>query len=109
MADLAAVFVNVCHCFILTHGISLHLSIIKNIPLSHIMVMGGNKDSIKITYNNIDFVKFKDTDFINKIMANRMATISVLGRLNLNHFAGKTTLQMFIEDYELEIPNKYDF
>jgi hypothetical protein len=32
MADLVAIFVSVSHCFILTHGIKLHLSVIKYIP-----------------------------------------------------------------------------
>lgn len=83
--------------------------ILTNISLARIMVMGANKDSIKISFNGIDFIKFKDIDFINKIMDNRMATLTVLGRLNLNHFAGQTNLQMFIDDYELITPNKYDF
>ena len=34
--------------------------VIKNIPLMNIMAMGANKDSMKISYNGIDYVKFKD-------------------------------------------------
>lgn len=82
---------------------------ITNIPLSHIFIMGANKDSIKISCNGIDFVKFKSIDFINQVLANRMATITIVGRINLNYFAGKTTVQIFIDDYDFNIPNKYDF
>ena len=38
--------------------------IIKNIPLNNIMTMGPNKDSMKINYNNIDYVRFKDLNFV---------------------------------------------
>lgn len=84
--------------------------IMKSVSLENIMVMGANKDSIKISYNGIDYVRFKDTDFIDKVCNNRMAELNILIRLNLNSFMGKTSVQGFIDDYELIIdPHKYDF
>ena len=84
--------------------------IIKNIPLMSINVMGADKSSIKISYNGIDYVKFKDTDFIQEVMNNRMKTLTVYGRANLNEWMGKKSVQMFIDDYELvEDNSKYDF
>lgn len=85
--------------------------VVKNIPLSNIMVMGANKDSIKISTGGVDYVKFKDDDFIEEVMSNRMKTLTVYGRPNLNTFNGHTSVQLFISDYELvsEDTHKYDF
>ena len=84
--------------------------IIKNIPLMNIMAMGTNKDSMKISYNGIDYVKFKDTDFVEEIQNNRTKKLTVYGRANLNEWMGKQSVQIFISDYELvEDTSKYDF
>ena len=84
--------------------------VIKNIPLANIFVMGANKDSIKISHNDIDYVRFKDSDFIEQVMNNRTDTLTVYGRGNLNTFNGKTSIQVFIDDYELvEDKSKYEF
>ena len=84
--------------------------IIKNIPLMNVQVMGTNKDSVKISYNGIDYVKFKDTDFIEEVMNDRMKKLTVYGRANLNDWMGKKSVQVFITDYELvEDNSKYDF
>ena len=84
--------------------------VIKDIPLMSIMVMGASKDSIKISYNGIDYVKFKDTDFIEEVMNNRTKKLTVYGRANLNSWMGKESVQVFITDYELvEDNSKYDF
>ena len=84
--------------------------IVKNIPLMSIMTMGTNKDSVKISYNDIDYVKFKDTKFIEEIMNNRTKKLTVYGRANLNEWMGKKSVQCFITDYELvEDTSKYDF
>lgn len=84
--------------------------VIKNVPLATILIMGANKDSIKISYNNVDYVKFKDLDFIEEVMNNRMKKLNIYGRINLNTFNGKTTVQCLISDYEFaEDLHKYDF
>ena len=84
--------------------------VIENIPLMNIMAMGANKDSMKISYNGIDYVKFKDTDFVEKITNNRAKKLTVYGRANLNEWMGKKSVQIFITDYELkEDSSKYDF
>ena len=84
--------------------------VIKNIPLMNIMAMGTNKDSMKISYNGIDYVKFKDTDFVEEIQNNRAKKLTVYGRANLNEWMGKKSVQVFISDYELEEDtSKYDF
>ena len=84
--------------------------VIKDIPLMSIMVMGQNKDSMKVSYNGIDYVRFKDEDFVEKVMNNRTKKLTVYGRPNLNTFNGKTSIQIFITDYELKNDeSKYDF
>ena len=84
--------------------------VVKNIPLMNVQVMGASKDSIKISYNGIDYVKFKDTDFIEEVMNNRTKKLTIYGRANLNEWMGKKSVQCFITDYELvEDNSKYDF
>jgi len=84
--------------------------VIKNIELSSIMVMGANKDSVKINYNGIDYVKFKDTDFIEDIQNHRSKLLNVYGRANINEWQGRKSIQVLISDYELiEDLHKYDF
>lgn len=84
--------------------------IVENIPLANVNVMGANKDCIKISYNGVDYVKFKDIDFIEDIMQNRAKTLTVYGKINLNEYMGKTSIQLFIDDYELvKNIHKYDF
>ena len=84
--------------------------VIKNITLSSVMAMGANKDSMKISYNGVDYVRFKDMDFVDAIMNNRTNLLTVYGRANLNTFAGRTSIQIFIDDYELIRDEKrYEF
>lgn len=84
--------------------------VIKNITLSNVMAMGANKDSMKISCNGIDYVRFKDMDFVEAVMNNRTDKLTIYGRANLNTFAGRTSIQVFIDDYELlKDENKYDF
>lgn len=84
--------------------------IVKDIPLMNVMPMGTNKDSIKISYNGIDYVKFKDSQFVEEILIDRTKKLTVYGRPNRNEFNGKVSIQVFITDYELkEDESKYDF
>lgn len=87
--------------------------VIKNISLANIMAMGANKDSMKINYKGIDYVRFKDANFAEEVFSNRLEKLTVYGRINLNTFAGRTTTQVFIDDYDFEDepddPHKYDF
>ena len=82
--------------------------VIENIKLDNKMIMGTNKDSIKISYNGIDYVKFKDTDFIDECSFNTDATLTVYGRININTWMGHKTVQCFINDYNF-VEDKYAF
>ena len=84
--------------------------VVKNLPLSSIMAMGTNKDSMKISCNGVDYVKFKDEDFVDKVTMNRLSKLTVVGRPNLNTFNGRTSVQLFISDYEFtKDESKYEF
>ena len=86
------------------------LIVVKNIPLINILAMGAEKDSMRVTYNDINYVKFKDKDFVEKILSNRTKKLTIYGRPSLNEWMGKTTIQCVILDYELsEDESKYDF
>ena len=69
-----------------------------------------NKDSMKIHFNDIDYVRFKDLDFVEEVFQNRTKNLEIYGRLNLNTFAGRTSIQVFIDDYDFVVDtHKYDF
>lgn len=93
------------------NGIDEVKIIITDIPLSNLMVMGTDKSSIKISFNNVDYVKFKDLDFIEEVMNNRQKKITIKGRFNLNNWQGHKSLQVFIEDYDFqeEDNSRFDF
>ena len=84
--------------------------VVKNISLGNVMAMGTNKDSMKISYNGIDYVRFKDLEFVEKIFGNREKNLNIYGSVALNTWMGKTSIQCVISDYELsEDDSKYDF
>lgn len=77
--------------------------VIENIPFENwgLFLMGADKTSIKFSHNGVDYVKFKDTDFIQEMRACRTGTITVYGMLKKNTWNGRTTAQVFIQDYEI--------
>jgi hypothetical protein len=91
------------------NGIDEPKIVITDISLASIFVMGTNKDSAKISYNGVDYVRFKDLDFIEVTGENKNNTLTVYGRVALNTWGGRTTIQVLIEDYEVISKSKYDF
>ena len=84
--------------------------VVENIPISSVFLMGANKDSVKISYNGIDYVRFKDSDFAMEVLEDKTKLLTAYGRVNLNTWGGRTTVQLFIDDYELkDDSHKYDF
>ena len=73
--------------------------------------MGADKSSIKISSNYVDYIKFKDLDFIEEVMSNRQKKITIKGRFNLNNWQNHKSLQVFIEDYDFqeEDNSRFDF
>lgn len=81
--------------------------VVKNVQIHSPFFMGQSKDSTKISYNGIDYVRFKDENFVEAVKMFNGGEMMVMGRLNLNTFAGKTSVQLFIDDYEF-VKNKTD-
>lgn len=73
---------------------------IKNIPLSNIKIMGSNKDTLKIEYKGIAYMKFHAKDLIEEISNGNK--IDIIGRANLNEWNGMVTPQIFIDAYEVK-------
>ena len=76
---------------------------IKNIKAngSNIQIMGKNKDTVKITYNGIAYMKFHAKEFIEEMGGKDEINLEVIGRANLNRWGGLETPQIFIDSYSL--------
>lgn len=85
---------------------------IKNIPVDNPQYMGTNKDTIKIHYNGIDYMRFRDGEFADALAFQENGFINIVGKAKLNEFRGEVYLQIQIEDYEFveeDISHKFDF
>jgi single-stranded-DNA-specific exonuclease len=68
----------------------------------NIFVMGKNKDTVKITINGIDYIKFRATELIEKLQsAPDMCRIEMVCKANINEWMGQCKPQMIIEDCEI--------
>lgn len=78
--------------------------VVESIPLTSkdFMVMGAEKDSVKFSRNGIEYVKFKDADFVQQLNEFNRFNITVYGRLGRNVWAGRTTPQVIIEDFDIK-------
>lgn len=83
--------------------------VVEDIPLSSVMVMGEKRDTTKISYGGLNYIRFKDTDFAQLAShTTNGSTITVYGKFNINVYAGRKYLQIFIDDYEIK-DSKFDF
>ena len=83
---------------------------VKNIPLTNYFLMGTDKSTVKISYNGIDYIAFKNDNFAEEVKENSNKKINIISRFKLNTWAGKTTVQCIIEDYEfVESEDRFSF
>lgn len=83
--------------------------VVEDIPLSSVMVMGEKRDTTKISYGGLNYIRFKDTDFAQLTShTTNSSTITIYGKFNINVYAGRKYLQIFIDDYEIK-DSKFDF
>ena len=73
-----------------------------------ITIMGANKDTLKITKNDIAFIKFHAKDMIEQLNKCNEIKINIVGRANINTWMGQESPQIFIENYEI-IDNLLEF
>lgn len=83
--------------------------VVEDIPLSSVMVMGEKRDTTKISYGGLNYIRFKDTDFAQLTShTTNGSTITIYGKFNINVYAGRKYLQIFIDDYDIK-DSKFDF
>lgn len=77
--------------------------VVERIPVTKkdLFVMGADKSSVKWKNKNVEFVRFKDTDFIDELMQYDRCEITIYGTLAANEWAGTTTAQVKIEDWDI--------
>lgn len=74
-----------------------------NITKSDIQILGKNQDTLKITKFGIAYMKFHAKDMIEELKQySGEIKLEVVGRANLNFFAGRYTPQIFINNYQIE-------
>jgi hypothetical protein len=65
--------------------------------------MGANKDTVRIDYCGMSYLKFRASDLIEEIQSRTEPFIlEVVGRANLNEWCGRYTPQLFIDDYDIQ-------
>lgn len=77
--------------------------VVENIPLSpsQLFIMGANKDSVKWLVNGVEYVKFKDADFIQELQQYETFDITVYGKFMKNEWGGRITPQVVVSDYNI--------
>lgn len=75
--------------------------VVEHVPVKDLFIMGTDKSSSKWTHNGVEYVRFKDTDFIDEIQQYERCEITVYGTLAVNEWAGRKTPQIRIEDWEV--------
>lgn len=75
-----------------------------NITKGDISVIGKNADTVRIEKFGVTYLKFHAKEMIEELAAVPSNTIKleIVGRANLNYFAGRTTPQIFITDYQID-------
>ena len=69
---------------------------------ANVSIKGKNQDTSEILLaNGLCCIMFKNEDFAEKICDPRAKYIDVVGKFNVNVYAGRTTYQLIIEDYNI--------
>ena len=72
-----------------------------NITMNDVKIMGKGMDTVKIEKFGISYMKFRAKDLIEELRKYPQMKIEVVGRANVNHWAGNVIPQIFIEDIEV--------
>ena len=86
---------------------------IKNLKVSsgNIQLLKGGTLKITIPNTNISLINFKSNqeEYDSLYSSMGCTTINVIGTCNINEFNGKTSPQLFIEDFEIVNKQEYYF
>lgn len=66
-----------------------------------IQIMGRTADTAKISKNGVSIIRFKDSTFANEVSKYDYGIITLIGRVQINEWAGRKSAQVIIEDYEI--------
>ena len=74
---------------------------IGNIKLScdDVSIIGKNSDTLRFVKNGVTYVMFKANRLIEEVQGKTEFTLDIVGRANLNEWAGTVSPQIMIEDY----------
>lgn len=73
------------------------------VPSNNVSIMGKTKNTLKLVYNGISFIKFKSSeDEYNKIIRNKNNKFKIIGRFKVNEYNGSKQAQILIENYNFE-------
>ena len=81
-----------------------------NYTAKDVTIMGADKSSVKIKYNGIDFVSFKNSELAKKIEECPNGHVQIIGAPSLNEWMGRTSIQIKAEEIEVsELPKPNSF
>lgn len=72
-----------------------------NITMDDVKIMGKTMDTVKIEKFGVSYMKFRAKDLIEELRKYPQMKIEVVGRANVNHWAGNVIPQIFIDDIEV--------
>lgn len=74
------------------------------VPRSSINIIGKKMDTVRIQYNNINFIKFQAKALAEELsfLPDGTYSIQIVGRSQLNEFRGATDLQIMVDDIEFK-------
>ena len=83
---------------------------VKDIHISKqdIILMGKDKNTLKFEKQGISFIKFNADNMIEQLNDLDDITIELVGKANINYWGGRTTPQIFIEDFNIK-DGTFDF
>lgn len=64
-----------------------------------VSIIGKNSDTLRFVKNGVTYVMFKANKLIEEIQGKTEFTLEIVGRANLNEWAGTVSPQIMIEDY----------
>lgn len=79
-----------------------------NLKKSDIQIIGARKDTVKFEKFGVVYIKFFAKDLIAELENYDEIKMEVVGKANLNEWAGRVTPQIMIENYEIK-DNEYGF
>ena len=85
-------------------GIEEPLIAIEKIHISKkdVQAIGADQSTIKFSYNNVTYIKFKDDSLMDQLQQYDLMELTVIGKCNVNNWMGNRTAQIFIENCEVK-------